>query len=69
MFLGIVAGPLYDAGHFYMHIVAGTFLVVFGESRSYLGLQLFSGAAMVLTGVLLLATRISKEGPKMRVKI
>ena len=42
---------------------------ILGEIQSYLGLQLFSGATMFLTGVLLLATRISKEGPKMRVKI
>ncbi|KAG0651361.1 Aspyridones efflux apdF [Hyphodiscus hymeniophilus] len=42
---------------------------ILGDTGSFLGLQLFSGTTMFLTGVLLLVTRISREGPKIRVNI
>lgn len=46
--------------------VAGAILTATGK---YLGVQLFSGLTILLTGVLLLVTRLSKAGAKVRVKV
>ena len=37
MLVGVIAGPLYDAGHFRHLLVAGLFLIVFGQFMTSLG--------------------------------
>ncbi len=42
---------------------------ILNKTGSYLGLQLFSGLTVLLTGILLMWTRFAKVGPKLKIKV